>query len=147
MYGEVPAAVQQLSPRRIEDISHPCRRGHEDITDGRDLPVHSWIAPRQLLRHIFGEAAHDVVIERRGDQKAELDGVRLRRPAGGLRLACGGRFNQTFSLSGTVRSVGRHSPVCMSTHPVRADARPVAVVDGARGAVAGGGRRLVSRGI
>ena len=75
--AEIPVFVQQLTPRRIDDLARLSRRRDEAVRRQLGPPLDAEVERLEVVRELAGDLGGDVACETRRDDYAE-DNVRLR---------------------------------------------------------------------
>ena len=75
--AEIPVRVQELAPRRIDDLGRLSRRSDEAVHRQLGPPLDAEVQRLEVVRELAGDLGGDVACETRRDDYAE-DNVRLR---------------------------------------------------------------------
>jgi len=75
--AEIPVRIQQLAPRRIDDLGRLSRRSDEAVHRQLGPPLDAQVQRLKVVRELAGDLGGDVACETRRDDYTE-DNVRLR---------------------------------------------------------------------
>jgi hypothetical protein len=72
-YAEIPVRIQQLAPRRIDDLGRLSRRSDESVHRELGPPVDARLQGAEVVSELGGDLGGDVTRETRRDDHAEGD--------------------------------------------------------------------------